>query len=488
MDIIDLIAITQNMKKWMIGRGISSVEYFPKFGFYKLKTGSRSLWVSVNPKYPFIDISQDDSKGENSTIGMHIKGMVMSDIQIQQEDLVIIISLQHPLIPSKKKYLIVELQRMKTNFILSNHDWVINWIHKEINGRGRQLFVGSVYIPPPIGKTIPLSQWNGEKNALVRGISKERRKNQSYDEIMATLETAKAGKGATGTIENYWHIIAPSENFVKIGSWLNYYKQLISAEQAESQKIEEQKRLLSERRKLQTLLKKLQEELETTNQANFFMKLGNALLTYPHHLKPDGTFTFEDWETGEIITLKFTPGQSPRKLAQTYFAKYKKLKSKRERLLMRIRDLEENLKGMEFGAIKSHSSQKAKNHDKHKSLKGVLKLSDGKNIYIVGKNAKASHTVTFKIAKEQDFWFHTRAYEGSHVILKGSPTPKALEKAAKLAAFFSKAPKEGIVEVAYTQKKYVKPIKGVTAGVTYSNEHIVRVKPASPQELGLKRA
>ncbi|HBS58379.1 MAG TPA: hypothetical protein DEA44_03840, partial [Firmicutes bacterium] len=76
----------------------------------------------------------------------------------------------------------------------------------------------------------------------------------------------------------------------------------------------------------------------------------------------------------------------------------------------------------------------------------------------VGKNNKQNDYVTFKLARNQDIWLHTKDIPGSHVILRmqtGEPSQAALEMAAKLAAYFSKSRFSSQVPVDYTLRKHV---------------------------------
>ena len=60
----------------------------------------------------------------------------------------------------------------------------------------------------------------------------------------------------------------------------------------------------------------------------------------------------------------------------------------------------------------------------------------------VGKNNLQNEELTFKMATGNDWWFHSKSFPGSHVIVKSNneELPDAtFEEAAKLAAHYSKA-------------------------------------------------
>jgi predicted ribosome quality control (RQC) complex YloA/Tae2 family protein len=112
--------------------------------------------------------------------------------------------------------------------------------------------------------------------------------------------------------------------------------------------------------------------------------------------------------------------------------------------------------------------------------------SDGNLIYI-GRTGPQNDRVTFEIAGPDDWWLHARGVPGSHVMVRGNgrePTDAALERAAAVAAFFSKSRTSGKVEVDIARRRDVRKIKGAGPGmVTYRNERTVLVSPADESRL-----
>jgi hypothetical protein len=105
---------------------------------------------------------------------------------------------------------------------------------------------------------------------------------------------------------------------------------------------------------------------------------------------------------------------------------------------------------------------------------------------IVGRSNHENDEITFKAAGPTDLWFHAHQVAGSHVILrsrggKDQPPAAVIERAASLAAHFSKAQHSGLVPVIYTQRKYVRKFRGAQPGqVTCEREKLVMVPPAHP--------
>jgi len=104
---------------------------------------------------------------------------------------------------------------------------------------------------------------------------------------------------------------------------------------------------------------------------------------------------------------------------------------------------------------------------------------------LVGKSAKANDELLRHYSWKDDLWFHARDVSGSHAILKhqsgrefSAPT---IERAAELAAYYSKNKNEPISAVAYTSCKYVRKVKGSAPGsVSIDKENVIMVQPRRP--------
>ena len=101
---------------------------------------------------------------------------------------------------------------------------------------------------------------------------------------------------------------------------------------------------------------------------------------------------------------------------------------------------------------------------------------------LVGRNARNNDKLTFLTSTKEDLWLHARGVAGSHVVIKtipGNPYPKpVIERAAQLAAFYSKYRNENTCPVIYTSRKYVRKRKGLVAGeVTVEREKVIFVQP-----------
>ncbi|WP_276369952.1 NFACT RNA binding domain-containing protein [Chryseolinea sp. H1M3-3] len=101
---------------------------------------------------------------------------------------------------------------------------------------------------------------------------------------------------------------------------------------------------------------------------------------------------------------------------------------------------------------------------------------------LIGKNAHSNDTLTLKFGYKEDLWLHAKDVAGSHVLLKyqaGKNFPKdVIERAAQLAAYYSKRKNESLCPVVVTPRKYVRKRKGDLPGtVVVEREEVIMVEP-----------
>ncbi|MFH1687463.1 MAG: NFACT RNA binding domain-containing protein [bacterium] len=113
-------------------------------------------------------------------------------------------------------------------------------------------------------------------------------------------------------------------------------------------------------------------------------------------------------------------------------------------------------------------------------------LSSGVKIY-VGRDGSDNDRTTFDYAKPYELWFHAQQCPGSHVVMKFpnksfAPSKQEIEQTAAAAAYFSKASKDSLVPVIYTERRHVhKPRKAKPGLVTVERETSVMVPPHKPE-------
>jgi predicted ribosome quality control (RQC) complex YloA/Tae2 family protein len=224
-----------------------------------------------------------------------------------------------------------------------------------------------------------------------------------------------------------------------------------------------------------------------------FEEIGNILMAYLH-LIPEGEskVTLEDFYRNQPITIKLNSTLSPAANAENYYRKAKNFSKE-------LAHWEENIarKQQEIEEIKAKLIA-LESVETRKGLKPFLAIALSKNtteelpfkqfevegwVILVGKNAKNNDLLTLKYAKKQDIWLHARDVSGSHVIIR-NPQNKTvpafvIEKAASLAAYFSKRQTESFCPVIVTSKKYVRKTKDLLPGMVIVDreEEVVLVKP-----------
>ena len=108
---------------------------------------------------------------------------------------------------------------------------------------------------------------------------------------------------------------------------------------------------------------------------------------------------------------------------------------------------------------------------------------------LVGKGDAENDRLTFGVAEPHDLWLHAAGAAGSHVVVRNperlDELPRGVvERAAELAAFFSKArTAKGKVEVHVCRVGDVRKRRGFPAGeVALKHFSAVRVYPRGPEE------
>jgi predicted ribosome quality control (RQC) complex YloA/Tae2 family protein len=101
---------------------------------------------------------------------------------------------------------------------------------------------------------------------------------------------------------------------------------------------------------------------------------------------------------------------------------------------------------------------------------------------LVGRTENDNDTLSLKIARPNDWWFHVRGMPGSHVVLRcppgKDPDRNILKMAASIAAFYSKAREGGVVAVSGTRARFVTKPPGEKSGtVQIRKEIVLKVRP-----------
>ncbi|MCJ7498278.1 MAG: NFACT family protein [candidate division Zixibacteria bacterium] len=240
--------------------------------------------------------------------------------------------------------------------------------------------------------------------------------------------------------------------------------------------------------------KKLKDELSSLQEAQAYKKFGDLILNHLTEIKRGvESIELSDFSTPEHQKVKVAldPSLSPKENALAYYKKYRKAQTGLEKLKEIIIQTENEIKELSrvaidlqkkerldykkieaklssFGLLKTFKPKRKEKKKGRYALREFVS-ADGWKI-LVGRNNRENDFLTFKIARPEDLWFHAQNTPGSHVVLKKGerkkhPTPKSIQQAASLAAYYSKAKTSKKVSVIYTLAKYVKKPKNAPPGL-----------------------
>ena len=254
--------------------------------------------------------------------------------------------------------------------------------------------------------------------------------------------------------------------------------------------------------RLQGKLASLQRSMTDESERDFLRQSGDLILAYQYTIQPKQTELRAQYEPDApelVIALDAT--LSPLENAQRYFQKYTKAKGALEDVPRLIKQTENELgfltqldTDLELAANwpeidEVQQTLQAKGYWKGKPTGRIATKSaplrvvskDGFIVW-VGRNSRQNEIVTFDKGGPQDLWLHAHGVAGSHVIVKfdGREIPQqVINGAAALAAYYSADRREGRVIVDATSRRYVRKIKGASAGmVTYKNQETQTVTPS----------
>ena len=254
----------------------------------------------------------------------------------------------------------------------------------------------------------------------------------------------------------------------------------------ERKSVEQQRRRAS--RNIRKRIARLEKKLMRTEEIEHVRKLGEMILANINIVKKGASVVkVIDPYTQKYTEIELDPHLTPQGNAQRYFTKYKKAKRGQPRLKEQIKALTEELKTLESKFEVKHVVEKKKAGTIPLKVPFIKFDLDSGSVVFAVKSARSNDELTFKYARPSDYFFHTRGFEGAHIILRPNiprgqrPSKEEIRIAAGVAAYFSKAKKQKNVAVSYTQRKYLKKSKkGKVGSVILMREEVVFVDPKLP--------
>ncbi|MCL2448209.1 MAG: NFACT RNA binding domain-containing protein [Polyangiaceae bacterium] len=114
-------------------------------------------------------------------------------------------------------------------------------------------------------------------------------------------------------------------------------------------------------------------------------------------------------------------------------------------------------------------------------------VAHGDSPVYVGRGAVHNDALTLHVARPHDLWLHAKGYAGAHVVVpldKGASCPaEVLIDAAHLAAHFSDARGERVVEVQTTPRRYLRKPRGSAPGAVIVDREKVLVLRVDDERL-----
>ena len=280
----------------------------------------------------------------------------------------------------------------------------------------------------------------------------------------------------------------------------------ISFDEVNKLYISTKKQIEKELNYLNNKKKNIQTRIELGSKENKYRKIAELLLINKSLLHTGlNEIILNNIFDNKPISIQLNKKLNPQENIEYYFNKAKDDKIFFERSSKILSDFEKRIINLENAIkelencksldsillIRKNIGIKMKNDSvKQTEIKFKFKhfLIESKYNVYVGKDSKSNDHLTLKFAKQNDYWFHARSVSGSHVVLrvnnKNEAIPKSiLKKTASIAAFYSKAKSSSLVNVSYTQKKYVVKKKGMDIGqVALLKENTLLVKPEIPED------
>jgi predicted ribosome quality control (RQC) complex YloA/Tae2 family protein len=264
-----------------------------------------------------------------------------------------------------------------------------------------------------------------------------------------------------------------------------------------SEKTEALKDLQKRIKQSQSYLDKNYERLLTLEDSKKNEENANILMANLHQI-PAGLSSIElyDFYNDAPRIIKLKKELNAQKNAENYYRKAKNEKIELDTLQKNIRRKENEQNELKIHIEKINSINSLKElrkylKDNHLEKKSTEKTPEhqlfkkfkyqGWDIW-VGKNAKNNDLLTVQHAHKEDLWLHAKDVSGSHVIIKhqsGKTFPTdVIEKAASLAAYYSKRSTDSLCPVIVTPKKFVRKTKDLAPGqVIVEKEEVIMVVP-----------
>lgn len=256
-----------------------------------------------------------------------------------------------------------------------------------------------------------------------------------------------------------------------------------------------------------TSAERMMDELLRESRADRYETYGHLLMANVGQVPPGAEeVELENlFADREPVRIELDPSKSAVENAEAYYDRARRTRRSREEAEKRLGETEalgrqaealledlhriEGLKGIRDFRKERSSELSRYLADEHSPDERLpfrrFRLEGGYEVW-VGRNARQNDDLTFRHAQKYDIWMHARGVPGSHAVLRlpnrdAQPGRHVIQKAAAIAAYFSKARGSGLVPVIVAERKFVRKPKGAGPGaVLVAREDVVLVEPKLP--------
>jgi len=284
----------------------------------------------------------------------------------------------------------------------------------------------------------------------------------------------------------------------------------LAEEALQARKADLDQRLAKAARTLRRRLEAVRGDLARVARVPALRRDAGFLLSQLHAIEPrqrELVILDESVEPPASVTISIDPALGPRRQAEAWFARARKLErgaelaAKREHATQQALDAVDALRaqlaaiadepaleaaiaaaarlGVEMPSAtpkKPGTKPRPTERLPYREFSGT-----GERRILVGRSAEDNDRLTLDHARPHDLWLHARDDAGSHVVIplqKGEACPpELLCDAATLAAHFSQARGERVVDVIHVARRYVRKLRKAPPGeVSVERERVLRLQ------------
>ncbi|WP_017326483.1 NFACT family protein [Synechococcus sp. PCC 7336] len=334
-----------------------------------------------------------------------------------------------------------------------------------------------------------------------------------WQEWLAILKDGgfQPGWSERGYTVTGWNSVEPVEDIHKLLD--DYYRRELENQQFDRDRHRLRQKLHSVLRKLEQRRQDFARALEGSERAGEAKRAADLLMAHLQDWQPGLTeIALSDFETGESVAIQLDPEKNAIANAQQYYKKHRKQKRARTAVTPLLEQVNREIAYLEqvLGAIEQLDGYRTSGDlqalceierelisegylgDRDRPSASIPSPDSDPHRYtspsgfeiLVGRNNRQNDLISFKLARNTDWWLHAQEIPGSHVLLRLPPGAVAededLQAAADLAAYYSRARLSARVPTIYTRPKHVYKLKGADAKpgmVTYLQQQVLWAQP-----------